>query len=494
TDIQLVFNDFKTLLSGGQNKSQQFLNDFFYLDVFQNFAITALPWNDLSFTGASKTAKASACSRNNNDLFIFGGIIQNNLFAWANTTTGGNEPSKIKTISCTKFNNGSIAIFDKKSKFWIFNSLELTWSLSNASNAPKHKLAYCTIIPPDETILCIRRNVDKNNTFKSVLMNKNTTGPTPPNRIFFSTVLTSNKHIIIFGGVNEDCEVFRDLWILDIETYQWSTRNISNPNNLTLCGHTVTLVDNYMIVAFGVYDREFNESSSIYMLDVSQKDFYKWVTEFIPTLPLNNLTFTGDSESTDASVCSGENNNDLFIFGSLSDSETFANKYNISNQHWTNITSGIRDGDFKQISDHLDIQFIKINMEFNHMSFHIVQYLCLMKIFLYIDGAHFIDKGNIEIMPLNSVFTCEKYYSTSSIYMLDVSKRDSYKWFTEFIPTLSLNNLTFTGDTESTDASMCSSGNNNNFFIFGSLSDSETFANKYNISNQHWTKKNYFMR
>ncbi|KAF0408745.1 galactose oxidase [Gigaspora margarita] len=264
-----VIIDKKLYFSGGQNKNQQFLNDFFYLDVSQNFTITALPWNDLSFTGAPKTSEASACSGNNNDLFIFGGMIQNNSFAvkydisnkqWANTTTGGNEPSKIKTISCAKFNNGSIAIFDKKSEFWIFDSLELTWSLSNVSNAPEHKLAYCTIIPPDETILCIGGDVDKNDTFK-----------------------TSDKRIIIFGGVNEDLEVFGDLWILDIETYQWSTGNISNPNNLTLCGHTATLVDNYMIVAFGVYDREFNESSSIYMLDVSQKDSYKWVTEFIPS-------------------------------------------------------------------------------------------------------------------------------------------------------------------------------------------------------------------
>ncbi|CAG8755820.1 21105_t:CDS:2, partial [Gigaspora margarita] len=71
--------------------------------------------------------------------------------------------------------------------------------------------------------------------------------------------------------------------ILDIETYQWTARNISNSNNLTLTSHTATLVNNYMIVAFGVYDNKvnINASSSMYILDISQRDSYKWVIEFI---------------------------------------------------------------------------------------------------------------------------------------------------------------------------------------------------------------------
>ncbi|CAG8849772.1 16606_t:CDS:2, partial [Gigaspora margarita] len=50
----------------------------------------------------------------------------------------------------------------------------------------------------------------------------NTNGPIPPSRLGFSAVLTSDKHIIIFGGVSEDIDVnvFGYLWNLDIETYQ----------------------------------------------------------------------------------------------------------------------------------------------------------------------------------------------------------------------------------------------------------------------------------
>ncbi|RIB18375.1 hypothetical protein C2G38_2184714 [Gigaspora rosea] len=82
---------------------------------------------------------------------------------------------------------------------------------------------------------------------------------------------------LILGGVSEDIDVnvFGDLCNLDIETYQWSVRNISNPNDLTLKGHNVTLVDNYMIVAFGIYDNNDRPkfSSSIYMLDFQEIKF-----------------------------------------------------------------------------------------------------------------------------------------------------------------------------------------------------------------------------
>ncbi|CAG8827149.1 20064_t:CDS:2, partial [Gigaspora margarita] len=66
--------------------------------------------------------------------------------------------------------------------------------------------------------------------------------------------------------------------------------NISNPNGLTLWSHTATLVDNYMIVAFGNYGFT-NYFSTIYMLDVSKRDSYIWVTDFIPST-MNTTNFS----------------------------------------------------------------------------------------------------------------------------------------------------------------------------------------------------------
>ncbi|CAG8810737.1 13028_t:CDS:2, partial [Gigaspora margarita] len=89
-----VLVDKKLYFSGGYNHDQdEILNDFFYLDVSQPFNIPALPWNDLTFTGAPTKFAASACSsENNSDLFIFG--------------ASGRD-----FISCAKFYNRSIAIF-----------------------------------------------------------------------------------------------------------------------------------------------------------------------------------------------------------------------------------------------------------------------------------------------------------------------------------------------------------------------------------------------
>ncbi|CAG8487766.1 16913_t:CDS:2 [Gigaspora margarita] len=281
-----VLVDRKLYISGGIffESGPVNLNDFFYLDVSQNFTITALPWNNLIFTGAPQNAITSACSGgNNNDLiFIFGGlnnVYENSPFTskfdisnqyWTNVTSGENEPTKRDSIACAKFNHGSIEIFAGfnqhqiiTNEFWIFNSLELTWSLSNASNAPQSFWGYCAITLPDETILYIGGAIYE--AFESVPMNNlqlydtssntwkslNTTGPTPPGRRYFSAVLTSDKRIIIFGGKGDDESVLGDLWILDAESYQWSAGNIPNPNGIALWMHTANLVDNYMIVAFG---------------------------------------------------------------------------------------------------------------------------------------------------------------------------------------------------------------------------------------------------
>ncbi|CAG8811783.1 6301_t:CDS:2, partial [Gigaspora margarita] len=204
--------------------------------VSQNFTMKALPWNDLTFTGIFANIDASMCSGgSNNDLiFVFGGAFDYNSFTY-------------------KYDISKQQWTDVRNDFW----------------------GYCAITLPDNTILYI------GGTFFGINLplNSNTTGPTPPGRHDFSAVLTSDKRIIIFGGYG-DTSSLGDLWILDITTYQWSAGTILNPNGLILNGHTANLVDNYMIVAFGAYGWNFNFSSTIYMLDVSQRDSYKWVTEF----------------------------------------------------------------------------------------------------------------------------------------------------------------------------------------------------------------------
>ncbi|RIB30902.1 hypothetical protein C2G38_2237991 [Gigaspora rosea] len=247
-----VLADKKLYFHGGSNGVNH-TNDFFYLDVSQDFSITDLPWNNLPFPGTPRNHQASACKGGKNDDLIF-------IF-------GGNVPEK--SFSCVNFNNRSITIFagdnhDKKNDLWIFDSFKLTWDISDAPNAPQDIImGYSAITLPCETILYLGGKYTSNGGLAPMgilslydTVNNNwkilsTSGPTPPSLYYFSAVLTSDRRIIMFGGIGEDASSLGDLWILDSETYEWSAGNISNPNDLTIYSHTATLVDNYMIVAFG---------------------------------------------------------------------------------------------------------------------------------------------------------------------------------------------------------------------------------------------------
>ncbi|RIB11874.1 hypothetical protein C2G38_2202283 [Gigaspora rosea] len=295
-----VLIDNKLYFSGGYNDSLGIItNEFFYLDVSKPLETTnnsSIQWVDLTYTGGPLKTETTACigGKNNDIIFIFGGYSHTSQYfvnqfdtseqQWINIASVGNVPTNRNYTSCANFNNRSIAIFSGYSSindFWIFNTLTQSWSLGNTTNAPPSRCAYYAITLPDENILYIG-GVSGINITVYMPMNNFTSGPTPPVRDSFSAVLTSDERIIIFGGSYETTNL-GDLWILDITKFQWSIGNILNPiTNLTLQGHTATLVDNYMFVSFGEFSIG-NLSSRIFMLDVSRKDSYRWVTEFTPT-------------------------------------------------------------------------------------------------------------------------------------------------------------------------------------------------------------------
>ncbi|RIB08473.1 hypothetical protein C2G38_2045134 [Gigaspora rosea] len=200
---------------------------FFYLDVSKQFNTTALPWNNLN--KFLPNDGVSACSGgNNNDIFLFSGLIVTeftvftvkydiNNQKWTDNITNG--PSPRSYISCAKFNNQLIAIFagladgrNNPNDLWIFDSLALTWSLSNAPNPPQPIWSYCAITLPDQTILYMGGTAYENVTTE-ILMPLNsiplydsasdmwktleTSGPTPPSRKAFSAVLSMS-----FDNVN----------------------------------------------------------------------------------------------------------------------------------------------------------------------------------------------------------------------------------------------------------------------------------------------------
>ncbi|KAF0538634.1 galactose oxidase [Gigaspora margarita] len=364
--------DKKLYFSGGM-KSYGITNEFFYLNVSKPFTTTdnvSIPWIDLTYSGGPLKGAATACigGKNNDMIFIFGIGSNSQSFVnqfdtskqqWINITSVGNVPTDRQDISCANFDNGLIAIFSGfglniTNNLWIFNTLTLTWSLSNATNAPSSVNGYCAVTLPDGNILYIGGNMPMNNlplyNTKSDTWTTSISGQTPSARRFFSAVLcyltisvnvlsikflnkcfkyksffdssfklkASDGRIIIFGGSNTST-IFGDLWILDITMFQWSIGTILNPiMDLTLYYHTATLVDNYMFVSFGMFQNS-TISSKIFMLDVSQKDYYKWVTEFTPTATntTTTTTTTTTKATTSSSNTSSESKNTCIIIGAI---------------------------------------------------------------------------------------------------------------------------------------------------------------------------------
>ncbi|KAF0400042.1 galactose oxidase [Gigaspora margarita] len=324
-DRKLYFiGGFRVYDSDG-NRIENTTNEFFYLDVSKQFTLndsSTIPWNDLTNTGGPKLALTAVCSGEFNDMiYVFGGknneivlegitVYQYNLIKkqWINNIKAKRiDPSNRSYNSCAKF-NGSMIIMsgqyihndDVLNDAWLFNTVKSSWRLSqNRENVNLIRFGYqaisfidagtiilyiggsnttdpYTYVPMDQLLL-YNTNTDEWTTVK-------TSGTTPPGRIDFSAVLTTDRRVIIFGG-SDNTTHFGDLWILNIETFQWSIGNITNPiSDLQVSSHTATLIDNYMLVAFGQFSNFSTGylSSKIFLLDVSQNDSYKWVNEFIP--------------------------------------------------------------------------------------------------------------------------------------------------------------------------------------------------------------------
>ncbi|RIB25163.1 hypothetical protein C2G38_2278112 [Gigaspora rosea] len=344
-----VLIDKKLYFKGGNklsnNSNEALTNELFYLDVSKPFTTTdnvSIPWIDLTYTGGPLKGEATACigGKNHNKIFEFGGYsLLNQSFAnqslvksFVNQSfvnqydTSKQQWSSIESIesvgpgyrqdiSCANFNSGLIAIFSGLSNpvpindLWIFNTLTLSWNLSNAVNPPPQRFGYCAITLPDENILYlggIKFNdlyddssympmniLPLYNTTSHMWKNMNISGPIPSARTYFSAILTPDRRVIIFGGCTKGVPR-GDLWILDTVVFQWSIGKILNSiEGLVLCGHTATLVEIYMIVAFGSFLNG-SLSSKLFMLDVSQNDSYRWVNEFTTNVTFPNNTIISD--------------------------------------------------------------------------------------------------------------------------------------------------------------------------------------------------------
>ncbi|CAG8764492.1 34237_t:CDS:2, partial [Gigaspora margarita] len=108
-------------------------------------------------------------------------------------------------------------------------------------------------------------------------------GTTVQQRAGHSAVLTNDGNIIIFGGANNDVQVYPDLAVLNTNTWIWSVPSNSTVNAPpSLSRPSANLYKIYMIIAFGrktsqVAVKPWVYSNNIYIFNT---ETYSWVSSF----------------------------------------------------------------------------------------------------------------------------------------------------------------------------------------------------------------------
>ncbi|CAG8515801.1 3642_t:CDS:2 [Funneliformis mosseae] len=288
----------KIYFLGGETDRASHTNDFFYLDVSAPFTLDSLPIVDLTRNvqiAKHKRATSSVCGPNKDTIFLFGGDIDGDESAaslvytfnisvpqWTNTKIGGPQPQRRVASSVVCDENARMYIFGGtngdgyQNDFDILDTDQLTWSLGSRVNIPPPMdLATANLLSNGKIVY-----LGGYSNGQLIDMSKFMMGTPPRGRAWHSAILTQDGRIIVYGGVPVSPD--DQLSVLDttVLPFKWSIPEISfTPSSAPYRGHTATLVGNYMIVSFGwIYKGSAPAvySNQIVMLDISDKNDYKW--------------------------------------------------------------------------------------------------------------------------------------------------------------------------------------------------------------------------
>ncbi|RHZ53515.1 hypothetical protein Glove_441g83 [Diversispora epigaea] len=340
-----VIIDNRLLIFGGFISFTTSANDFFYLDLSNSFNNANISWN-LIVEGSlpiNTWLSTSIVSLDNSTIFLIGGYMRNestldydfskkvytydyNNFPSSKWTppsiTGDNIPSR-QQIRGVIDNSGVVYIYSGLNttvltgeKFLgvmfndmnIFNTISLTWSnLDISENRPLPTSDYSANILPSGIIVYIggqedtggtnftltkMENIKLFDTKKLEWSYMNATGDAIDPRWLFTSVLTPDGYIIIFGGCTHDyTNVSFKFAVLDTNKspYEWSIPD-SSKSNLppSIYGHSANLYYDYMIIAFGFNMDTQLYSSQVYLYNIKSNT---WVKTFNPVEPAITTTF-----------------------------------------------------------------------------------------------------------------------------------------------------------------------------------------------------------
>ncbi|CAI2166172.1 3827_t:CDS:2 [Funneliformis geosporum] len=312
----------------------------FYVDLTKKFDVENVEFEDLPLKDESPFlcawCQSAVGGKDNLTVFFFAGVMLDpssfdpttstsysfdiKTSKWSVATFTGSVPSKRRELQPATDTNGRIYMFgggadaalNIKSPqvyrdMYILDSISLVGTTGSKYNAPLARIDYTATILPDGIIVYIggsEANTDLN--FINVDINKiqkydtktNTwaltvaTGEKTNNRAGHSAALAKNGQIIVFGGIYLPALLpsSPQVVILDTSTptYQWILPPIMTTTDKPpdLLFHTATIVENYMIIAFGnrtVSDKVQGQSGRLYFLDLEK---FEWVKTYNPPADL----------------------------------------------------------------------------------------------------------------------------------------------------------------------------------------------------------------
>ncbi|RHZ86378.1 hypothetical protein Glove_51g90 [Diversispora epigaea] len=304
-----------------------------------NLSWTLIPDGNLPINTRYSTAVVGL---DNSTIFQIGGFIRNKdtldydfskqvytydypTSKWTTPSIIGDNVSPKQQISGVIDNLGIIYIFGGVNTTnltafmgFLYNDMNtldtssLTWrTLSISQNLPLSTSDYSADILPNGIIVYIggqeytgvpvfslveMKSIKLFDTKKLEWSYMNATGDDVDPRWLFTSVLTPDGYIIIFGGCTKSFySVSPNLALLDTNKspYEWSIPSNSKANSPpSIYSHSANLYFNYMIITFGynVDDQIYN--SQVYLYNITSN---KWVTSFNPPVPTTKSPSTSTS-------------------------------------------------------------------------------------------------------------------------------------------------------------------------------------------------------
>ncbi|CAG8753395.1 33577_t:CDS:2 [Gigaspora margarita] len=331
--------------NGGWNSSSS--SDFFYLDVSVPFTtnnVASMPWTDLSsIPGLIIRSGHTACINGTNIIYIggfmnetdpkFTSVFDVTIQKWSIPVTSGNLiPIERHYIHCVSSRNG-IYVYgggDDVLSMIRLDVSNLIWTTFSGILAPLVPVGYSATLLNDTSILYIGGgtnlrlgakfsylSLDKlplyninDNTWSLVV----TSGSIPLPRIDHGAVfIPQYNQILIFYGSNDT-----SILTLDTLKFVWSVASISNIGGspTSLFSFASILVGAYILIGFGRYDSSTHlATNNFFLLDVSQKDNYKWVTTYDPTKQLQSVQ--PNPTTSTSSLPSNSSSNIAAIIGGI---------------------------------------------------------------------------------------------------------------------------------------------------------------------------------